>query len=449
MDLQCRSATALAGTIPSILRTTRPYPPHHGGCERLELEIKYPSRSDWTAEGPEERYSLSRGEFAADRGAPRARAHWVASSRLLFGPIPGKGSPAPTLRGSKPKVVRKVSSRRNARETGQNVAPFVWEETIRLIERANGRPPSAMLFNKIVSLTYFRAADQGLELTIPYSWYKYGPEAVVPSSAVRFSSSLGPPPDSPDEDDWEEVPEVVPDRVTTLVEWRGDLGAHDLPETTTALLRRTIEELVSEFAGPGKAELAVDEVYGRAPFTFQQEFRNIRIALGTTGRGSSRQQELQKAGPWPSLNRALDTFPKKSFPEVAEYVAPLRRSFELAWTGGNGKDRNLATELVENFWLAFCAQLRVHKEGHHLVERRVLEAWEEIAELRFERFRRNFGDIVVEIGARHHEALGDPILSPLVEERQTEQEVERRAIDDAGETLLSLDETLGRIHAGR
>ncbi len=329
------------------------------------------------------------------------------------------------------------------------MAPFVWEETIRLIERANGRPPSAMLFNKIVSLTYFRAADQGLELTIPYSWYKYGPEAVVPSSAVRFSSSLGPPPDSPDEDDWEEVPEVVPDRVTTLVEWRGDLGAHDLPETTTALLRRTIEELVSEFAGPGKAELAVDEVYGRAPFTFQQEFRNIRIALGTTGRGSSRQQELQKAGPWPSLNRALDTFPKKSFPEVAEYVAPLRRSFELAWTGGNGKDRNLATELVENFWLAFCAQLRVHKEGHHLVERRVLEAWEEIAELRFERFRRNFGDIVVEIGARHHEALGDPILSPLVEERQTEQEVERRAIDDAGETLLSLDETLGRIHAGR
>lgn len=330
-----------------------------------------------------------------------------------------------------------------------SLVPLVWYETISQYSNRFKAPMSALLFNKLVVLASFRTKEQGRAVEVPYAWYKYGPEATVPGGFVGFETLRelqGQDRDSTSDDTLVSILEDVPDRFSTVVSWRRDRPTHFAGDPTAELIRETIRQLVEQYGPPGLVERAVDETYEHAPYPFQRSFRDVRICMGTTGHGSAREPELRSTDPWPVLEDALDQFPSSKFDVLSDYVEPMRRAFDAAWNQPPSRERGLARELVEEFWLAFCAQLRVHREGHHpSVPHPIVDEWERIAEIRLQKFYRNFGDILVLLSSSRPELRTDEETSEIVEERSSEQAEESKFIKSQSGILSSLDETLSKL----
>lgn len=294
-------------------------------------------------------------------------------------------------------------------DTGAAVVPRVWYEVITQTQDATARPPSALLFHKLVVLARFRLEAQGIRVPIPYSWYLFGAQAEDLHSGVRLNWSNS---ERKTEVEWASAPPKVV----------GDDPGFEPVE-------RVIHELVEQYSSEEAAELAVDEVYSHAPYDFQRRFRDVRMNLRITGRGSSGEAAAHRADLWNLALEAFDVFPVRHFPAVTPYLAPVKEAIRLTTSVGLERNRALSEEVIEGFWSLFCHFLRVDRVGHFDVEKATVEEWVENAESTLAYFSRNFGDIVVSLADVDPTVADDATLGSIVSSRRSDQRTESEEVE--------------------
>ena len=299
-------------------------------------------------------------------------------------------------------------------------ARIVWYEMVNRHKGATGGSlPTSLMFHKTTTLAVFRLREKGIRFPFPHSWYLYGTEAEGTRPNILFR------------------PDVTGQK--TMVEWISDVPELFPGDAEADSIRSEIDAILKERP---RVETLVDEVYDRAPFEFQRSYRQLRICLGTTGRGSRFQKDCEAANPWALLLDALDVFPADRFRHLVTHIPSFKEAVNVAWNA-SPPDRKRTTELVEEFWRLFCCYLRLDQDGHEMISHAQLKAWQDIAESRHAKWDRIFGDILVELAAADRAVGTNKMLGPLVEKRRQQQQEENKTIDDAlsviSENRASLD----------
>ena len=243
-----------------------------------------------------------------------------------------------------------------------------------------GSPPSGLYFNKMMSIIYNELKEKHrINITLPHCWYRYGDEV------VRYLL--------PHEIRWtHETP------YSTIVDWKGSTPYIENDMGVTEVIEKVVNLYTEKYKDRTKEEL-VDEVYSRAPFDFQRNFRQLRLNVEKFASKTRRVdiENYEKNIILPSLKKAIDSFPRKEFP--AEVWERLTRYKEVMESIINlpSFPADISNELTENFWFYFCYYLRIHNKCHENVPSSVVLHWKETIDFQRERYDRNFSDIIIDL----------------------------------------------------
>lgn len=248
-------------------------------------------------------------------------------------------------------VPQRGGNRRTNITRNQNALVYASHEVIHQYQAKHKAMASGLYFNKHMSLLHRELLNRGHDLKLPHCWYQFGDEVVrawMPEQIVWYN-------DSP---------------IGTQVSWAGPTPHKQAGKGIDSEIKEVVSELSARYGT--NIDKTVDAVYSYAPFDFQRKFRQTRQLYG---HGANHQvavsspEVIHKA-----LRNAFKLFPKKDFPDPANY-APLVADASSALLEETPQKLQLVNDLCEKFWNYFCYHLRLHPKGHENVPNEALEIW--------------------------------------------------------------------------
>jgi len=289
------------------------------------------------------------------------------------------------------------------------------------------KSPTGLYFNKVMSLLHNKIKADGYDLQLPHCWYKWGDEVVRYLMPVAIGWNHEDPPQ-------------------TTVTWKGrspeSLGQDELSKK----LIRYIDDLTKQYSAPGGVEKAVDEVYALAPFEFQRRFKKCRDSIYSAMRRTVDIKDYGEKVLWPLVESACKSFLviSRDFPEVAESLPSFKASMEYV-LHDRATNYPLAYEISEEFWSWFCYFLRLHPKAHENVPRETLDVWEEKLDWETERYKKMFGDHIVELASKNPNIDKHQILREIADTRRKVFAEERDIIASFDKDFDDLDKFLREV----
>ncbi len=279
-------------------------------------------------------------------------------------------------------------------------------EVIRQYEKKTGEPITGLYFNKLMSLVYAELRNRyNINIELPHCWYRYGDEVVryLMPNAIRWNH---------------ETPQY------TTVTWVGQEPLTQREERE--IIKRVVKETIKKYEHKSKEEL-VDDVYSSAPFTFQRNFRQLRLnieGMAVASVGISNFKEVLRS----SLEQTIESFPKKEFPNevyerITNYYMLMKKLLELPEF-----NVEIAKELTEDIWFYFSYYLRIHKKCYENIPRNVIEYWKSQLEFQKNKFDRFFAEILLTLNSKN--ILFEGELQEILEKRKQEKKEELQFIEN-------------------
>lgn len=292
-----------------------------------------------------------------------------------------------------------------------------------------GRPPTGLYFNKILSLLHQELKNKGFDIKLPHCWYRWGDEVVrylMPSAVV-----------------WDHEEANL-----TTVHWRGD-APNDVcdPALETNIIYH-VSELTNKYSGQGRIDDAVNEVYENAPFDFQRKYKACRDAFVSVRGAKVNITDYGENYIWPKMGEAFESFPANDFPHVAERV-PVVRDLLHRILLEEKPPYAIANEVSEEFWAWFCYFLRLNPQCHENVPRETIEHWTETLEVEDHRFHRMLGDHAVDVVERCDKTEVSPNLQHMADERMERSKEEDDILASFEDDIDGLDDFLHQMKAAR
>ena len=279
-------------------------------------------------------------------------------------------------------------------------------EVINSYKEKKKRLPTGLYFNKIMSLLNQKLKRKGVEIGLPHYWYRYGDQVhrySMPSNLI-----------------WDHEEPTL-----TIVGWRDTEILKDT-EWPYNLIGDIIKELTEKYAD--NEYEAVHEVYRYAPFSFQQKFLGVREILHGRANAFNWDNESYNRISEKIILDAMKSFPKRHFPQldnfyqvVYNFIEELMERDEYAF--------KLIEKICINFWFLFCYYLRLHKKAHENIPPESLAHWQNSLELQRLRYRKIFGDFLIEAKDRYPDILKNHILKEEYNWRIEDIKTTRHFID--------------------
>jgi len=221
-------------------------------------------------------------------------------------------------------------------------------------EAMNREGASGVLFNKFMTLLHRRFKSEGFDMRLPHCWYRWGDEV------VRYRMPYL---------EWDHEYAAY-----TKVSWRGGYPEYRLDDPTVKKISHYSREFINRYSGPEGAELAIDEVYEEAPFTFQNEYRKLRENLRIYSKRDGFIDNYKTLVD-DFFTSAMNEFPDKEFKSIAEERMDFEEVFRLSIHAGAAPSQLF--KQTEDFWFFFCYYLRLNDKCHENVPRTTLDVWAE------------------------------------------------------------------------
>lgn len=204
----------------------------------------------------------------------------------------------------------------------------------------------------------------------------------------------------------------------TEVRWVGRV-----PHNVNEDIAREVKDISEKYHTAEGLRRLVAEIYSTAPYEFQRRFRKIFDMIYDYRNRSVKIRNFSKELLLPTIEGAFRVFPEKDFGEVAKDVEPLMRALRLLSHRDFRGDVDYIMELLENFWFYFAYHLRV--KAHENVPRSTVTLWKSMLPGETARYRRYFGDIMIEIRAL---AESDEVLREIIKKRLKRRKREESVI---------------------
>lgn len=279
---------------------------------------------------------------------------------------------------------------------------FASYKVIEAHERRTGESPTGLFFNKLLSILNRELEARHVHFGLPHCWYRWGDEVV----RIHMPRAI----------EW-----VHEDPPRTTVQWK--VGAPDIPKGigTYDLIADRIENLVNIYSAPEAIEDLVNVVYSYAPFPFQDAYRRVRNMFIDLRGAQVPLDGLTEPVLGPLVRRAMDVFPVQDFPDLKERVESFKAAM-YALIRADIRGLELARELSEAFWFAFCYHLRLHPRGHQNVPDSTLDYWASALPNQIAHFDNVFGGILREFARVAPSVTRDHVVSQLVREAEEKRE---------------------------
>ena len=254
-----------------------------------------------------------------------------------------------------------------------------------------GRAPSGVLYNKYMTLLNRKLASQGHNMGLPHCWYRWGDEV------VRYGMSyIGWNHDDP--------------RFTEVSYCGAIPGELADGDPIVSFSEDFSKEFIGKYKGPEGAEMAIDEVYSDAPYTFQNDYRRLREALRIS---------LRSVGFSNFKDYILSIFDSAmaSFPEEFGFLGKQKEEYEAVFRMAVECDssREDLFELSECFWFFFCYHLRLDDRCHENVKRSTLDVWWDMVPLEDSRYHQNIRTYAFLLRS---DSYSDPVIDRMLRERE-------------------------------
>ena len=211
-----------------------------------------------------------------------------------------------------------------------------------------------VVFNKFMTLLNRDLMEEkSVNIRLPHCWYRWGDEVV--RYYLRPYTK------------WDHE-----DLGITTVAWRDGVPEDlSLSDPTVAEIRDYIRGYIEEYSDEDGWERAIDRLYEKAPYEFQNRYRMLRENLKGAVAGNYIQGYSEKLLT-PLFNNAMGMFPSE-FSSIKKEKNDFESVFKAAVeTGARMED---IRGMAEEFWFLFCYHLRIDKRGHENVKKETLDVW--------------------------------------------------------------------------
>ncbi|MCL2711970.1 MAG: hypothetical protein FWD37_01680 [Methanomassiliicoccaceae archaeon] len=249
------------------------------------------------------------------------------------------------------------------------IASFIFLDEYR---SKNHDDPSGIVYNKFMTLLNSELKKDKIDIRLPHCWYRWGDEVVRYHMPYLYWNHDDP-------------------RYTTVL-WKGKTPRYNVNDPTVSEIKSFSGKFIDLYSGPEGAEMAIDKVYEKAPFKFQNEYRKIRESLKIT-KSKIPPDNYIGSVLMPLFENAMRVFPKE-FSSVKGTKEDFEEVFKMAAERG-GTIQELF-EMAEDFWFFFCYHLRLNKKCHENVPISTLDIWEEMISWETEMYERGLQNNVRE-----------------------------------------------------
>ena len=211
----------------------------------------------------------------------------------------------------------------------------------------------------------------------------------------------------------------------TIVQFSGHMHDPSYRDEVSNHTRLFAKEFISRYTGAEGIDLAMSEIYSKAPFRFQNDFRTLMDSLRPTQENVSVSHRLDMARDL--YQSAMSNYPLRSFPSIELEVTQFDRLFTKALDEGLSVDR--LQQMSETFWLYFCYHLRLHKDCHANVPGSTLDAWEGVLPEALDIYREKIQNYAYYLFPDGSE---DPVIDRLLMDR-------RKRFEDLNALLAKMD----------
>ena len=278
-------------------------------------------------------------------------------------------------------------------------------------ERQIGTKVRGVIFNKFMTLlNHDLKSTKNVDIKLPHCWYRWGDEVVK----YYFKPYTK----------WDHE-----DLRMTTVSWKGGVPEFSLDDQTVVEIREYIAKHIEEYSDHDGWERAIDTLYGKAPYPFQNEYRKLRENLKGATTGAVYLQDYYSGFLVPLFDNAMKVFPS-AFSEIKKERTDFECVFRSAVEAGASIDD--LRDMTERFWFFFCYYLRVDKRCHENISDETLEVWRSAIPWEKELYTRSLQDHAYGLRLQGKEKRIDAIL------REREERV--REFDDLLEEFIAADE---------
>lgn len=226
------------------------------------------------------------------------------------------------------------------------------DDTIALLldERKYDSPLRAKEFHKLLYFINQKFEERGIDVDIPYYWYRYG--TVTPTAGTQVSIQEA------EDGGSEVVTGVHPDDI-------------DATEEEINEARDAVQEVLLRYYQIGGLESLTDLMYEDAPYDVQREFRELDKQLRTAADdhpdilddGYDRHSIRRR------LTKVVDTFPTDEFPHLESdlYLWYNVMSTELDYPD-EFYSANEMLSLCDSFWTLFMIEVAQQEHSDITVE---------------------------------------------------------------------------------
>jgi hypothetical protein len=275
------------------------------------------------------------------------------------------------------------------------VSTFLFTEEY---ERSIGEKVRGVIFNKFMTLLNHDFKNtKNIDIKLPHNWYRWGDE-VVKYYVKPYTK-------------WDHE-----DLGTTTVSWKGGVPDFNLDDPVVVEIRKYIKSHIEKYSNEDGWERAIDALYAKAPYPFQNEYRKLRENLKGAATRPIYIQDYISSLLIPLFNNAMNAFPN-AFSEIKKEKLDFESVFRLAAESGSSIDD--LRDMVERFWFFFCYYLRVDKKCHENISNETLEVWRSSIPWEKEMYIRSLQDIAYNLQLKGKEKRIDHLLKER-EERVNE-----------------------------
>ena len=269
-----------------------------------------------------------------------------------------------------------------------------------------GSNPSGVMYNEFMVLLNRELIDKiGKDVGLPHCWYRWGDEV------VRCDMPYP---------EWNHH-----DPNKTIVQFSGLMHDPSYRDEVSNHTRLFAKKFVSRYTGAESIDLAMDEIYSKAPFRFQNDFRTLMDSLRPTQEDVSASHRLNMVRNL--YQTAMRNYPMRSFPSTEPEFTQFDRLFTKALDEGLSVDR--LQQMSETFWLYFCYHLRLHKGCHANVPGSTLDVWEGVLPEALDIYQEKIQNYAYYL---FPEGSDDPVIDWLLMDR-------RQRFEDLNALLAAMD----------
>ena len=249
---------------------------------------------------------------------------------------------------------------------------------------------TGVLFNKYMTLLNRELLSKGVDIHLPHCWYRWGDEV------VRYGMPFI---------DWNHD-----DSFYTYVRYSDQKPRINRNDPNVKFAINYADSFIEKYGGPYGQEEAIDEVYADAPFSFQNDYRQLREALKI----SLKNNPIKNYHAYITklFENAIASFPPE-FGFLGQRFEEFKSTFRLALSKKAKPDELF--EISETFWFFFCYHLRLNSRCHENVPQSTLEVWRETLPAEEEKYRMFVQNQAAEFDTKGN---NDAVIEGLLQDRK-------------------------------